>query len=394
MIRWGICFSFGLLVLAALAACAGQPAEVQSTSEVVADIVPTLPPTTTPATTSTPQPVATVAPTATPEPTETPEPTAEPTSTPEPTATMPATVGMQNAEGQWWDGNEWQNLQQAGPYQFNGSSLEVLQADTKLSIQVPEEMIRLIQEGKLSLSTFENIVTNDSSVMRGYDADGNEWRVFYYENPEWDNVVYAGALKFDYEEEKLVKVEQQPLTGPMQISTEVRGADQNSWGLDFGATRLYINSFQIDTLTPGTVTGELNGEAFDIPSLLITIRFLHPETRELVTTTFRNVDWVHTPWLYTSDEVETIAREIVGMRQTLITHPNGLSRDEMLYVRNRSVGNEQEYMSEILKRFPQLWWAIFTQEDKFNSTEETIEALLLGGMYPYGYINFRSVQLQ
>lgn len=92
MKRWGIRFSFGSLVIAALVACAGQPAEVQSTSAIVADVSPTLPPTDTPAPTYTPQP------TITPEPTQ----TSEPTPLPE--------FGATNDANQWWDGAGWQGV--------------------------------------------------------------------------------------------------------------------------------------------------------------------------------------------------------------------------------------------------------------------------------------------
>ncbi len=69
-----------------------QPAEVQ---EVV--IAPTEEPTETP----------------TEEPTETPEPTAEPTATPEPE------MGMQNEQGQWWDGAGWQSLPEGEGWQVS-----------------------------------------------------------------------------------------------------------------------------------------------------------------------------------------------------------------------------------------------------------------------------------
>jgi len=46
-------------------------------------------------------------------PTETPEPTAEPTATPEPE------MGMQNEQGQWWDGAGWQSLPEGEGWQVS-----------------------------------------------------------------------------------------------------------------------------------------------------------------------------------------------------------------------------------------------------------------------------------
>jgi len=77
MKQWGVWFSWGLMILATLTACAGQPAEVQSTAAVVGEASATLPPTNTPAPTSTSEPTETMTPTHTPVPSPTPEPTSE-----------------------------------------------------------------------------------------------------------------------------------------------------------------------------------------------------------------------------------------------------------------------------------------------------------------------------
>lgn len=104
----------GLLGASLLAACAPAVVEpqagvvtiqaAQSTEVQGVVIVPTEEPTR--------QPEA-VEVMATEVPTETPEPTAEPTATPEPE------MGMQNEQGQWWDGAGWQSLPEGEGWQVS-----------------------------------------------------------------------------------------------------------------------------------------------------------------------------------------------------------------------------------------------------------------------------------